>query len=114
MAERQDFKVYRGDDQPVRWTLTTNGSIAGSTFRFTARATSQSTGTPALQKDGSPVDNGSTTTPGIVEVLLTRAELLALVVGQYAYALRRTNGGSAATFAYGTMTVRPDVEDAPA
>lgn len=114
MAERQDFTVYRGDDQPVRWTLTANGSIAGGTFKFTARVTSQSIGAPALQKDCTIIDAGSLTTPGIVEVVLTRAELLALVVGLYAYAMRRTNSGQAATLAYGTMTVRPDVEDAPA
>jgi len=112
MAERENFTVYRGDDQPVRFTMTTNGLVDTWSTQFTARRTDQSNDPPALVVAGSVETPGSTSTPGVFLVQLTKAMLLLLEPRDYVYSFKRTNVGSATTLAEGRMTVRGDVLNA--
>lgn len=117
MAERVNTViVYRGDDQELRFVMTTNGSVAGWTTLFTVRTTAQSPNPPALQAAGTILDSGSTTTPGVFGVTLSQASLLALILTtdrrDYTFAFRRTNTGANATLTKGRMAIEADIEHA--
>ena len=117
MAEKANIRaVYRGDDQELRFTLTTNGAVTGWTTKFTARTAAQAADPPALQVSGTIIDGGSSTTPGVFSVVISQAAMLALLLTgdrrEYAYAFRRTNAGAQATLTKGLLTVESDIEHA--
>ena len=112
MAERVNFLVYRGDDRLVRFTMTTNGTVAGWTTQLTVRRTPASADPPVLVVAGAIVDGGSVSTPGVFEVLLTKAQLIALQARDHAYSFKRTDAGAAEMLTEGTMTVKADILNA--
>lgn len=109
MPEHKDFTVYRGTDQRLRFVMTTNGDVSTWQTEFAARKTIRSADPPAILLPGFVADPGSDTTPGVFEVVLDQASLLAVDVRLYAFTFSRTDLGDDAVLTEGTMRVKADI-----
>lgn len=114
MAADKDFVLYRGSAPTLRFTMTTNGSVATWTTKLTLRARADGPDPPALSKAGTIADVGSVSTPGVFTVALTKAETLALEARRYAYSFEREDAGFEDVLTIGVGDVRYDIKNAKA
>jgi hypothetical protein len=105
MAQREDIgPCYRGEDVLWIFTMTPVTDITGWAISARVKQT-PSDPTPLL------TINASLTSPaaGVFTVSLPAASTTSLSAGTYAYDVWRTDGGSAAALALGTLTVKGTV-----
>lgn len=110
-AEKQDFKLYRGTTALLRFVMMTNGSVSGWTTRLSVRIHDTDPDPLVLDVAGSIEDQGSSSTPGIFNVTITKAQTLTLVPRKYTYSLERVDAGVEDLLAIGTITVKLDVRN---
>ena len=106
------FAIYRGASYSLVFTMTTNGSVSGWTARFSARERTIAADPLVLDVAAVIADAGSSSTPGVFTVALSKAQTLALKARPYAVSLERIDSGSEDVLSIGTMTVKFDVRNA--
>lgn len=103
MAELNDIAFFRGEAVALTFTMTPTTDITGWGIEFTLRNNANDA-SALLQVAGVLLTPGS----GIFEILLTHAQTVGLL-GNYAYDIQRTDGGSEAVLSIGTLTVSQEV-----
>lgn len=114
MPARVNFTLYRGTAPSLRFgpVLKVDGSVldlAGMSAVYTMRTSASEPDPVAFQK--AALIYGSST-DGVWEVPLTKAETLAFQVRNYNYSLERDNAGFEDLFTIGVVTVKLDVKNA--
>lgn len=100
--------MFRSDDVTLRFNAVLPTGITGWTVYFQVRDNLGGT----LRISKSTGGNGVTladTGKGIIEVTLAEADTTSLSVGNYVWDLKRTDAGSNAVLAHGTLTLRQEV-----
>ncbi len=108
--QAQETDAFQNDDKLLVFTATTNGSISGWALEFVVV---NGTGTLKFKKTTSSgitiTNNGSSTTPGIIQVSVVDA--LELPVDTYYWQLRRTTASSENTIAFGSLNLEKSFRD---